>query len=634
MALPVFDPDVHHVGLGDSPSTLKGLVLSGGSRAMLQNAPQITEFGSSRNLVDAPSLNRWTQDDFLGGAFWPTWHPNDPAVFSHCKNFIGSQQGRSLRSVPPRYLWDDETGGTSPGGYRNVASTGDYLLSLWANRLVRTKLSDKSRTEYDAAGSGTNVTFWNLRVQPMSSYGYPVLWITAVPAGGNFGGLLRKRLDTWAAGTTYRNVPIGTGPFCVALEFGGVIPVSWWTDGKVYTITENATETTDPVFTSIGRLHGYWYDSVAYNGLVYIAAYDTLVGVSRVITTDGSALSTLIELPYNFVVQKITSYAGSIWVSGYGSDITGEGIYGVLHQITGNTSRLVKTFSPENQIGGGDHPWFLQAMSVHEGILWMGGGGNYLVAYDITTDALYGASEYSHGSSGTKDIMQLVSGKGELFAFGKNPSDAAVTGWHRLANSGDGVSAFSPELTTADFDPEPALDKRWSQVHLLSRYDNNAPTIEYSLNGGTSWTTATVVSTTSGTFTKTVADLSAAAVSRQIRLRFKFPRGSNVTNFVELVSFTLTFSFLDSGKRSWILPVLGVERPELEDGSYAVYDLSVLESQLWTWIQSQTQLTFVDLDGGQRKVQLVNLQKQFPDVGPQVDGTTREGFYSLTLVEI
>ena len=642
MALPVYDPDRHHIGLGASPEALRGFTLAGGARAMLQNAPQVTEFGSSRNLVDAPSLSRWTQDDFLGGAFWPSWHNNDPTVWSSSKNYIPSQQGRSLRSTPPFFLWDDESGGTTPGNYIGAISSGEYVITAWQNKLVRTKLTDKTRTEYAVPGSPVGQSFLWLGIDSIGPSGYPVLMVSR---GGTHTSPIfsRYRLDTWAAESDYNfNAVNPTIGHAYAFEMDGIVPlmvilgsVSAPTQrNNVYSFS--GTQAGGGTAMLVGRLPGNWVDSVVYNGLVYILCYEPYTGATRIVTSDGGTLSVLMDMPYNFVGQSITSYAGSIWICGYGSDVNDVAVYGELHQITGNTSRLVKTFSPENQVASMAYVDVLRiarTMGVWEGLLWIGGDHDRLLAYDITTDALYGAAEYSNGT-GVTQIRQLVSGKGDLFGYCSNTTEPARTGWYRVARAGDGVVSYTPEFTTSDFDPEPALDKRWAEVHILSRYDDSDPVVAVSTDGGTTWVPVTSTVVTSGTFKRTVAKLSDAPVSRQIRLRYRFPRADNVTNYQELLAYTVTFSFLDSGKRSWVMPVLGIDRPELEDFSYPELDLSTLETELWSWIEGQTKLNFVDLDGQEHDVQLVNLSKTYTEVGPQVDGSFREGFYHLTLVEV
>ena len=639
MALAVYDPDKHHIGLGDSPSTLKGFTLAGGARAMLQNAPQVTEFGSSRNLVDAPSLSRWTQDDFLGGAFWPTWHNNDPTVWSSSRNYIPSQQGRSLRSVPPFVLWDDESGGASPGAFIGAVSSGDYLIACWQNKLVRTKVSDKTRVEYAPPAA---TTFLWLGIDSIGPAGYPVLMISR--AGAHTSPIFsRYRLDTWEVLGEYNFTPVNSNiGHAYGFEMDGIVPmmvilgtVSAPTQrNNVYSFSPTAS--TGGTGMLIGRLPGNWVDSVVYNGLVYILCYEPYTHVTRLVTSDGGTLSVLMDMPYNFVGTSIISYAGSIWIFGYGSDVNNEAMYGELHQVTGNTSRLVKTFSPENQVGGYTYTEVLRigrTMGVWEGLLWLGGDYDRLLTYDVTTDALYGSSEYDNFGAVTQ-VRQLVAGKGDLFGYCVNTIDPGRTGWYRIARPGDGVVDYDAQFVTSDFDPEPALDKRWAEVHVLSRYDDADPEVWFSVDGGESWMVAPVEVVTTGTFKRTVGTLSDAPVSRQIRLRFGFPRGANVTNYQEMVAYTVTFSFLDSGKRSWSMPVLGVDRPELEDYDYPSFDLSTLETQLWQWIELQTKLTFVDLDGQQHGAQLVNLQKTYTEVGPQVDGGHREGFYHLTLVEV
>jgi hypothetical protein len=157
--------------------------------------------------------------------------------------------------------------------------------------------------------------------------------------------------------------------------------------------------------------------------------------------------------------------------------------------------------------------------------------------------------------------------------------------------------------------------------------------VDYSTDAGVTWTAASLTHSTDGDNRTSIADLSTAPVSRSLRFRVTLPRGTDVADYTELRAFTLSFSFLDSGKRSWALTINSAER--IEDGMMdTLYeDVSALHDQLWQWCVDQTPLYFTDIDGEAYKVSLVNVQQRDPRIGPQVDGLIREAFYTITLVE-
>jgi hypothetical protein len=652
VALPVFDATKHHIGLGTAGQQ-KGFLIEGGYREMLQNAPRISEFGSPNDLITTPSLSRWTMDDFLGGAFWPTWQAVDGSTFADCKGLYPTQWGRTLRTIPPLSLWDDETGGTSPGTWLEHSLTANaHLVTFFANRVVRTKISDHTRTEMNASAitqfktsvPGTDVVHaaspatgflgGKAAWESQSEYGYPVLWVPyqydTDGSGLDRFGWARYRTDTWAAVTHYHFVT-GTNVTFVGANFDGIVPVFFRNDYNVYTATFNVTETTAPVLTKIGRTQGIQVDSVAYNGLVYILHVDTS-SVGRISTTDGSAVTDLVTLPFSVYPFSINVYGGRIYITTGTVDDAGNHLYGQIFELTGSTLRLVKSFQNE-YVTTGAAPYAFLSSGVYEGLLWVGSTSNgCLLAYDLTTDALYGVSENQR--AGTLVIYDLVPVGRDLFAFGRD-SNSSFTGWYRVGRSSDTVSSWSGSFTTGDFGSavEPGLDKRWSECHLLSRFDTANPTVEYSIDGGTNWTSASVVVTTSGAYKHTVADLSPAAVSRQIRLRFTFPRSTSVSGFAELIAFTMSFSFLETGQRSWQLTITDAEMMEDLQGGIQSYNVDELADQLWSWANNRDELVFVDLHGDSFNVQLLNLTEHLPQIGDKTS-TGYEGYYSLTLVEV
>jgi len=113
VALPTFDAAKHHIGLGTGAGTLKGFMLDGGYVKEVQRETKggQQEFGGQTDLIgSAPSMSRWTQDDFVGGMGAMTWGRDD-AMFADSTGFMPDQQSRSLISVPP--MFQKKTGMTT-----------------------------------------------------------------------------------------------------------------------------------------------------------------------------------------------------------------------------------------------------------------------------------------------------------------------------------------------------------------------------------------------------------------------------------------------------------------------------------------------------------------------------------------
>jgi hypothetical protein len=866
MALPVFDATKHHIGLGDSTGTKKGFMITAYQEAV-QSLPRAQDFGAGSPLVLAPSLSRWNMDNFLGGAYWRDFIQEDPTVFSSSENVVPMLQGKTLRTVPPiwrkAFIAPVSTTGATASPY--CFPFGEYIFFWWdtsnekyntadfKSQLTYYKLSDASQGVAHTAALTTTCGFGKPELEH-GTFDDPILWCPQFRAGQQYFERLKLTSNgaTVTAMTAY-NAPAGLLP-CTGMEPNAPVPVFCF-GGRVYTAAYSATDATLPTWTSLDRLPGTWVDSTVFNSIVYILAVNQ-DWKTVLFTTDGSALTALLEFPYNFDGRCILSYGGRLFVGGVGKDETGTDSYVEFYEITGTSLRLVKSFSQDRNLNPSvqnyqfgtdfslDLPWTITDFTVYEGLLYLGVMNEKVISYDLTTDSIYGSQSYEFGSASTSQYFDASlptgairvewtpptgaadnyskwdftdttnfttniqyslwyqvmynpqtgsnadkkfyvdvennragSGGGAQLLSAVNPNDQdgiALTGdvsskctgvWYRrkidfpagwinatnaltkymivadydvdnelviayikdiyivqtatnaigkrvwtnraaamsdglglvlaedsespasatnpifsvtkphgfiqsfshrnglwfflsdygtggytsqgvyrMARPGDTAptgtgSTYTAELETAEFQPEPALNKRWSQTVLLTRYGTSGtedPTIEYSTDGGSAWTTATVTHTITGNLRRTLADLSSASVSKSLKLRFRFPRSSstNLSKFTEILAFTTTFSFVDTGKRSWVFTILSPERIEQIDQTTLLQDIDLISTTLDGWVSSSTPLFFTDLDGQSYKVQLVSLAKNFPVVTPQVDGGYREATYSVSLVEV
>lgn len=889
MALPVFSKTEHHIGLGDSTATKKGFMVSAYQEAV-QSLPRAQDYGSGSPLVQAPSLSRWNMDNFLGGAYWKDFLQEDPTVSASTTNMIPTLQGKTLRTIPPMFqrTWINNSGGDSMTFVGGIQPFGEYhfhwIDTSWQ---IYNTAAFKARLEYYRPSSNTYGTAYTATLNTSGGYGKPklehgqldnpILWCPAVVAASGGHAFIRLELTNQGAVVTAKTTyaaPTAASLPCKGMEPGAPVPIFCF-GNKVYTAALSATDTTAPTWTLMDRILGEWVDSAVFNSITYILATNQ-DWKTVIYTTDGSALTMLLEFPYNFDGRVLLSYGGRLFCAGVGQDETGSDSYVELYEITGTSLRLVKSFSGDRSLNPTtnysynfgfdfteDFPSSISALTVYEGFLWLGTTAGKIIAYDLTTDSLYGACEvipanyddtYPHinsepsisgdavtanteraircswtpqafggaqnvqhdfasvtdtatgvgtayaltyqiminperhtannvawymdvinsagggqtlrgqgvvdqnGIAVTGDVdshalgkwyqrnlafpgswaagantvntynlicdsdidlveeiayirnayiyntatgavvkriwyypssvtltdgiglnglvetaevpvgsppayfsitkkqgfTQFYSHRKSLWAFMETEGAGAATagqGHYRIAAPGDSepndsvgtynasTDTFYGELETAEFQPEPALMKRYSQVALLTRYGTasvNAPTVDYSVDGGANWTSATVTQSISGDLRRTFADLSGATPSRSIKLRFRFPRESDadLSKFTEVVAFTMTFSFVDTGKRSWVFTILGNERIEKVDGTTLIQDIDLMSTTFDSWITNTTPLFFTDLDGEAYKVQMVSLAKNFPVVAPRIDGDYREAAFSVSLVEV
>lgn len=651
MSLPVYDATKHHVGLGAEAGSELGFILAGAYRKAFRR-----ELGDSRDGVhygsdsffNQPGLSSWTMDDFTGGAYQQVYG-KDPAMFSSCENLLPAQFDRSLRTVAPMQPISD-AGAAYDIPICAYARSG-YFCVLFPDRFYRVNVATGAYTYTDPL-VGTPGVLSHAVYDRRSGY----VFATYVNSVSGAAGVALLDPDTGnlsAAGTVEPGAAVGSGVFTGIDCDGDRLVVA--ANNVVFTVQlgTNAATDVDTDWTRVGRLPAPFVASAWMGQQLYILCGGADSGAS-VAAFDGVQVLPVTDLPFNFFPKSICGYAGRIYVGGSGLDIGGSEAYAELHEITGSSVRLVKTFAPETRSGRYGGPPVLDAMCVHEGLLFFGDSSRGLIAYDVTTDSLYGAHDFDNvqGAFGTRRLLSLVSYRSRLWGHMYVADNLNFCGAWMTPLAGDAVgSNFAGTLVTSDFGPELDRLKRWKSVRLLTRGDTGIPTVEASVDGGSSWTSCPLTDTDgAGTAAFRTYDLSAIAASRMVRLRLKLPRNNSPASFGELVAFSAAFQLVDSDaihadgteKVAWSFVVAGVDTVELEDGSAFPQRLGELKTQLWEWARSRELLSFIDADGSRYDVEVDSLSETQPDVLPAVafddpldEGADsgREAFYALTVVE-
>lgn len=626
MSLPDYNAAKHHVGLGPAGGTLKGYLLTGGYSCDPQRAGAPSDFGGERDL-DAPSvLSRWTQDDFSGGAYQDIF-ANDPAMFAYSKNFLPNQMEKSARSVPPLVHFAN-AGNPDASAAIEVFTSGGKVHIVEAG----------STRHYNVNTGAVTTTNTNVNTVVAAAHDPTdnVIYSITRDTGDD-----TNRLRYYSATVS----PVTVGTFPIERTVGGLEMLG--KDflaclGQVLYLCDVNDARTATTFTRLGRLPGRWTDSCVYNGLIYILCTD-LEQRTAVFAWDGSQILPVVEFPYNFIGKAIKVYGGRVFVCGSGRDITGADRYAELYEITGSSLRTVRTFSWEAR-SGIPSPATFYSMVVHEGLLFIGTDRSYLVAYDLTRDALWSEIQIvpDVDLDGILQAKHLISTNEKLFAWCDDSGGSGGTsadGFYRLATADADLTDFTPDITytcyieTSDFVPEPGRDKVYSNFRVLTRY-SAAPTLEYSTNGGASWTGVSQLATTGSSSGLRTTDFNLAAITPSPAIRFRISIAKTIVALSEILAFTMTFLFLDTGKRGWRMTVLGADQVEQYDGTTLDQDTATLKSTLWGFWTNRTTLDFTDLDGTTAKVTLSDLNESQPIVGPALPDGSMEAFYSLVLTEI
>lgn len=607
-----------------------------------------SEFGGQTDLIgQTPSLSRWTQDDFIGGMFAYQWGRDD-AMFADCMNMMPSQQARSLISCPPMF----QKAAIDPGAQLNwLTDTPKSMFMVagsiyvqWSHAILRFQI-DTGTASWVNAGPSAKYA------QAEYDSNDQMIWVFINPVGAGSVQVFRYKTDLTdpAFDASYAG-PSGIGTQSC---FGGTIFNQFLVcqiGRKIYIgdPPDNPGPTSNGLVSwrKIGRLPGKWQDSLAWNNTLYILINDGSF-TSRIYAFDGDTITPIVTFPFNFYAKCLIEYAGRIFVGGTGTDVNGGEHYAELYEVTGASTRLVRSFSPETRnyfLGGvvGEWPQSIDDLAVHEGLLWMCQKGKRVVAYDVTSDSFYGAGEIQANSD--LNFAKIIAGRGRLWAFGVDPTLDAGHGIYRIAQPADGVTAWNPMLVTSDFAYEIASLKSWSEIQTLTRY-GSVSSIEYSVNSGSTWTALAVTNTASGQVYFASASLSAITPSKIIRFRIKLTSvgdaGAAATYHRELVAFTVSFSMTnETQKKTWGITINGSEMIEtrdalLDEGITQTYIPSEIRSQLWTWANGKTPLTLRDLDGVDYAVKIEGFREIMPLVGPNATSDTQpEAQYALTLLEV
>ncbi|MBA2726485.1 MAG: hypothetical protein H0U53_10885 [Actinobacteria bacterium] len=650
MALNTYDPTKHHIGLRErGVGTTYGFTLHGAyTRELQREAVGSPDFGGATDLIgQSASLSRWTQDDFIGGMFQWNWGRDD-AMFADCVGFIPDAQGRALVSCPPMhqiYAFDPDTKTNWVSDQpKNMFMVAGSIFLVFGHGVMRYQIDTAVETWKAAPASMTYVTGEYDSVDQM-------IWLVYNSSVvGDRPGI--ERLKTDLTSPTYDSAYIGPTTTTNMVAYGGTMRDSaiLINIGRKVFIGEPPLNPSPTVagaitWTEVGRIPGRWKDAIPYNGMTYILCNDGSFR-SQIVAYDGDGILPICTFPASFFAKCMIEYAGRVFVGGTGTDVNGGELYAELYEVTGASVRTVRTFSPETRTtlySSGNWPNAIQELVVHEGLLWFGQRGKKMVAYDVTSDGLFGAAEIL--TNANLDFYKMVGGRGRLWAFGVDSAADAGHGIYRIAQPADSgavtAASWKPMLATSDFVYEPGVKKRWSTIKVMHRYGAMS-SIEYSLDSSATWTALTLSSVVTGQVYYTSASLAAIPTSEHIRFRFKFDSTDALTYHKELIAFTVQFGMLDSGKKSWNFVINGSQEVETEDAQFTealtnTQDVAAMSAKFDEWVLNKTPLTFTDVDHDTTTfdVQIIGFRKQLPVVGPAADGTTyREALYSLTLLEV
>ena len=651
MALNTYNVARHHIGLKiKGGATMFGFMLNGGYRKEMQReALTAQDFGGSTDLIgQTPSMGRWTQDDFTGGMGQYQWTKDD-AMFADCTNFMPDMQSRRLLSCPPMYQkWafdpDSQTTWVSDTA-KNMLMVGGSIYIAFGHGVLRQQIDSGTQT-----WAGQDATFMqNDGTQTIRAMEYDAVDNRLVFLVDETSASVKNRIKFLNLDLSNATPADQDGPNTFQTAYGMSLfgrNIIVQCGNQVYLGTIGADITAAITWVSVGRLPGIWRDSIEFGGQVYIISNDggtVPTFRAHINAYNGDSIVPIASLPHSFMAKCMEEYGGRVYIGGTGTDVNGGEHYAELYELTGSSLRMVRSFSPEtrrNYIGGGAWPVAIDALTVHEGLLWFCHKGSRLTAYDQTSDAFYGASEIQ--SNTDLNFQKLISGRGRVWCWGIDDSDDTKHGIYRIAQPADTIAAWTPSIDTSDFVYEPAVKKRWSEIKILSRY-GPVQALYYSLDSGNTWTALTVtnVSTYFPVYWAT-APLVSITPTENIRFRIQLDYDtpdSAVTYHRELVAYTVQYAILETGKWAWNLSVNGAVDVETRDAEFnesvtQTQDMSDMDTSFSDWATNKRAMTFKDLDGTEYDTQIVSYTQSKPVIAPNTETGYSESVHMITLLQV
>ncbi len=659
MALPVYDSGRHHVGLGLDAANLKGFFIRGYTKQRQRQTDGVQQqFGGGRDDLGSPGHSRWNQDSFVGGAFQYRVDPEDLARFSTSENLIPMMQGQGAISVPPMiaaHAFDPLAGAytghlsVSAPSYvepRSMFAVAGSIYLVFKHAIFR--YQPDSDTLTSSVPNAPDLGEYLNIAEAAYDQNEQLYWALIGPGATDTTSTLRRfRYD-------FTDPNVGPNFFAGPLEMEDMEArgmALWGPTGEIIVsiaqrlftflppkkIT-NLTAVDEGKWTDRGRLPGRWVDSLSFNNRLYVLCNEA-DGQTHLVCWDGIDVLPVCTFSFEFEGRALVDYGGRIFVVGRGTDVNGGDRYAELHEVTGASNRLVRTFQPEhyNDYAGNGTPKNFKTVAVMDGLLWMPHQGQKIVAYDLTADAFWGASTFEDADPNFT-LHSMGRGRGGLYAYGSVNGVNSETGFYRVALNTEAAPDYNSVLETSDFDVQPSRLKRWSELKLRTRNQTSA-TIEYSLDSGATWMALTVTTTSDSDVNEHSVDLSGIATSKRIRFKFTLPQGTDTSYLVlEILSFSMSFIFLDTNKWAWGLTIINADRIETYNDQVdwspdELYNVSELAAQVESWAGNSTALVFKDLDLTERKVQIIDIKESLPSIGPRHSSNV-EGFFTLTLQEV
>jgi hypothetical protein len=360
-----------------------------------------------------------------------------------------------------------------------------------------------------------------------------------------------------------------------------------------------------------------FYKVNANSGSNYIAAMETHLGFLYMLSqnghlhrTDGNNTFDIWSWDGQTSGVSLRSYDGKLFVGTYEYTDTTEVGYGVLYQFTGAAVTELKRWGVAGRYTS------IGQMVVYGRRLFYGASGLFgvrngfgIACYDSVEDAhsIFAIQDdavtYADASGTGYDwlVDDVIVFGGKMFCLVRGHGVFFTEDSFKDVERGNAqytTSTTGGVLTSSLYDGgTPGLEKLWRRVVVYADLPtaNTSLTLEYSLNGGVSWTaftTAVGPSPADGQYTFNMQNITSTRFSYRITLKTTDETKSPVLRGVSV-------SYLPQPEPNWMwsfsIPV--ADKWELMDDTVETKNTNTLIAYLEGLFRSQQLVTFIDIDG-------------------------------------
>jgi hypothetical protein len=640
MALPAFSAAKHPIAIGGY-----GFPLSAYAKRGQENPVSRVAVGSDDFLATDRS-SFWTQEDYSGGNYQYEWH--DVAMISTSESVSPNQLSHAVRTAPRLVLGKSLNAiGISAVTPSTEAPKAAFTV---ANRVVFCFQKRFVTATLTSAGITTAIDAHGI-VKTCFAYSDEE---QLVYAGGADGKIYAFTDTTLSLSKTINNVNEQNatlpGPCQMVAFFGDQLFGCWgqylyvqMDTGKWRKVNGGSTR------PRAGRLAGVPVAACGYNGQLYVLITRPGSFEGSIVATTGTQVNGVADIPYSVQPLCMQEYAGRLYIGCRGFDIDDLQSFGELYELTGTSLRLVRSFTRE-RFAMGPVTGPVTSLDVADGFLIMPNTSRQGVElYDASNDAFFTGPclelNSALGQVDTTRVCSVVSScRDQLLIWFTHATDTTKAGIyrHKLVNV-DGANTAGQygqgcQVTTSDFDPEPARIKQWSKLTVKSRTYPVAKA-RYSTNGGANWYDLApptfqqdgdvyfaTFQLTAGTGTQKVPP------SRRLRLQFwMLPARSD--GFGEFLAHTVSFVFQEHDKHGWQITIPCLYSYEQLDETKAPDTETPAEKMAYLWglADNGTQVAYRDRNGASYNVVVTQCVESEPVINPSAG---RESYFSCYLLEV